>query len=112
MERVASLNATPSSLATTPRPFSTHAKAHKPLLGSLKALSAGVTLGTHLQKISRNERRQQHLGRVVVQVAGKQAAVAPPSVEGDHLEKEEEYDCVVVGAGISGLCTAQALNTR
>jgi ribulose 1,5-bisphosphate synthetase/thiazole synthase len=46
----------------------------------------------------------------VVRVVSKQEVVSTPTKE-STVEKEV-YDCVVVGAGISGLCTAQAFATR
>ncbi|KAI5070259.1 hypothetical protein GOP47_0014602 [Adiantum capillus-veneris] len=39
-------------------------------------------------------------------------AVAPPPSTAEETQKKENYDCVIVGAGISGLCTAQALATK
>lgn len=41
-----------------------------------------------------------------------QQAVAPPSSTTEKTQNKEKYDCVIVGAGISGLCTAQALATK
>ncbi|KAI5067353.1 hypothetical protein GOP47_0017881 [Adiantum capillus-veneris] len=41
-----------------------------------------------------------------------QQAVAPPSPTTEKTQNKEKYDCVIVGAGISGLCTAQALATK
>ncbi|MCO5567268.1 hypothetical protein L7F22_020958 [Adiantum nelumboides] len=41
-----------------------------------------------------------------------QQAVAPPSPTTEKTQTKEKYDCVIVGAGISGLCTAQALATK
>eukprot|EP00250_Pteridium_aquilinum_P014857 c22239_g1_i1 orf=242-1966(+) len=46
-----------------------------------------------------------------LQVFDKQAAAPPPSTT-EQTQKKEKYDCVIVGAGISGLCTAQALATK
>lgn len=46
-----------------------------------------------------------------LKVSSKQATVSPPSTT-DAAQETRLYDCVVVGAGISGLCTAQALLTR
>ena len=38
-------------------------------------------------------------------------AVAAPYISPPTEKSAAEYDCVVVGGGISGLCTAQALLT-
>ena len=46
-----------------------------------------------------------------LRVVSKQAAVTTPTTK-ESKQENEVYDCVVVGAGISGLCTAQALATR
>lgn len=48
---------------------------------------------------------------VPLRVVSKQAAVTTPTAK-ESKQENEVYDCVVVGAGISGLCTAQALATR
>ena len=48
---------------------------------------------------------------VSLRVVSKQAAVTTPTTK-ESKQENEVYDCVVVGAGISGLCTAQALATR
>ena len=46
-------------------------------------------------------------------VRAKQASSSSPSrIETKKNEEEEVYDCVVVGAGVSGLCTAQAMATK
>ncbi|GAQ80272.1 oxygen-dependent protoporphyrinogen oxidase [Klebsormidium nitens] len=44
-------------------------------------------------------------------VSAKQATVAPPATRTDDVT-EGLLDCVVVGGGVSGLCTAQALRTE
>lgn len=44
-------------------------------------------------------------------VSAKQATVAPPATAKDEVT-EGLLDCVVVGGGVSGLCTAQALRTE
>ncbi|CAK9205313.1 unnamed protein product [Sphagnum troendelagicum] len=56
-------------------------------------------------------RRRGRGSSVSVSVFAKQAAVAPPAAV-ETTGPKEQYDCVVVGGGISGLCTAQALATR
>lgn len=53
----------------------------------------------------------QHHKAHSLQVFDKQAAAPPPSTA-EKTQKKELYDCVIVGAGISGLCTAQALATK
>ena len=75
-------------------------------LGLCRVLSGGVKRrGASGVRVATAER-----GNGVVRVVSKQAAVSTPTKE-SAVEKEV-YDCVVVGAGISGLCTAQALATR
>ncbi|KAH7284143.1 hypothetical protein KP509_34G041000 [Ceratopteris richardii] len=54
--------------------------------------------------------RQRKRGQYM-QIFSKQAAPSPPSTA-EKIEEKEEYDCVIVGAGVSGLCTAQALATK
>ncbi|KAJ7550422.1 hypothetical protein O6H91_07G100200 [Diphasiastrum complanatum] len=72
----------------------------------------GRQLETHLMSslvpcIGRTCKNRRQLS-----VAAKQA-VAVPSTTAEGSEKESQvYDCVIVGAGISGLCTAQALSTK
>lgn len=74
-------------------------------LGSFRALCGGVKLsGSSRVMLARTGRGS------AVRVISKQASVSTPTKE-SAVEKEA-YDCVVVGAGISGLCTAQALATR
>lgn len=46
-----------------------------------------------------------------LRVFAKQATAEPPAVAKDEYT-EGLLDCVVVGAGVSGLCTAQALRTE
>ena len=43
-------------------------------------------------------------------ISAKQAVAEPPQTA-EGKESSFDYDCVVVGGGISGLCTAQALLT-
>lgn len=50
-----------------------------------------------------------------VRAQASEVGVASPPVTGGSASDEsgqERYDCVIVGAGISGLCTAQALATK
>ncbi|MCO5576364.1 hypothetical protein L7F22_030174 [Adiantum nelumboides] len=54
---------------------------------------------------------QQSRKSLCLQIYNKQAA-APPLSTVEKMQKKESYDCVIVGAGISGLCTAQALATK
>ncbi len=65
--------------------------------------------GQRLKK--QHARRRGRGSSVSVSVFAKQAAVAPPAAV-ETTGPKEQYDCVVVGGGISGLCTAQALVTR
>jgi hypothetical protein len=65
--------------------------------------------GQRLKK--QHARRRGRGSSVSVSVFAKQAAVAPPAAV-ETTGPKEQYDCVVVGGGISGLCTAQALATR
>ncbi|KAH7420737.1 hypothetical protein KP509_13G019800 [Ceratopteris richardii] len=51
---------------------------------------------------------QQHSKAHYVQVYDKEVAASSSSTS-DKTKTAEHYDCVIVGAGISGLCTAQAL---
>jgi hypothetical protein len=85
-------------------------------------LASPAALGssrTHLVPGNANWRRGGPLpcgsGRrsfsVSLRVVSKQAAVTTPTTK-ESKQENEVYDCVVVGAGISGLCTAQALATR
>jgi len=105
MERVAAMasvsagSTTSSLLAATTR----GKQANMQGLASCRALSRAVKLRGALgvRVVKEN---------AVVRVVSKQAAVSTPMKE-NAMEKEV-YDCVVVGAGISGLCTAQAFATR
>ncbi|EFJ34803.1 hypothetical protein SELMODRAFT_82264 [Selaginella moellendorffii] len=64
------------------------------------------------QKIFQQQcRKFSSPGRTVVPVIAKQPAVSPPSVS-ERSAEGKSLDCVIVGAGISGLCTAQALATK
>jgi hypothetical protein len=63
------------------------------------------------QRLNQHARRRGRGSSVSVSVFAKQAAVAPPAAV-ETTGPKEQYDCVVVGGGISGLCTAQALATR
>jgi oxygen-dependent protoporphyrinogen oxidase len=63
------------------------------------------------QRLNQHARRRGPGSSVSVSVFAKQAAVAPPAAV-ETTGPKEQYDCVVVGGGISGLCTAQALATR
>lgn len=63
------------------------------------------------RRLNQHARRRGRVGSVSVSVFAKQAAVAPPAAV-ETTGPKEQYDCVVVGGGISGLCTAQALATR
>ncbi len=63
------------------------------------------------QRLNQHARRRGPGSSVSVSVFAKQAAVAPPAAV-ETTGPKEQYDCVVVAGGISGLCTAQALATR
>ncbi len=63
------------------------------------------------QRLNQHARRRGRGSSVSVSVFAKQAAVAPPAAV-ETTGPKQQYDCVVVGGGISGLCTAQALATR
>lgn len=108
MERVAAMasvstSSTSSLLATTARGKKL---ANVQNLASCRVLSSGVKLrGASGMRFVSTGREN-----VVVRVVSKQAAVS--TVTKENAVEKEVYDCVVVGAGISGLCTAQALATR
>ncbi|KAG0568291.1 hypothetical protein KC19_6G009900 [Ceratodon purpureus] len=108
MERVAAM-ATVSSCSTSSLVAATGSSkqaANVQSLGSCRVLSGGVKLrGAAGVRVVSAVRENG-----AVRVVSKQAAVSTPTKE-SAVEKEV-YDCVVVGAGISGLCTAQALSTR
>jgi oxygen-dependent protoporphyrinogen oxidase len=63
------------------------------------------------QRLNQHAKRRGRSSSVSVSVFAKQAAVAPPEAV-ETTGPKQQYDCVVVGGGISGLCTAQALATR
>ncbi|MCO5549221.1 hypothetical protein L7F22_002687 [Adiantum nelumboides] len=60
--------------------------------------------------IGRRDAQSRRKG-LCLPIYNKQAA-APPLSTVEKMQKKESYDCVIVGAGISGLCTAQALATK
>lgn len=102
MERVAamaSVSTSSSLLATTVGGKRSNVQS----LASCRAFSSGL-------KVKGGVSQAGVRSNVVVRVVSKQAAVSTPTKE--NAVQKEVYDCVVVGAGISGLCTAQALATR
>lgn len=104
MERVAamaSVSTSSSLLATTV--VGGKQRSNVQSLASCRAFSSGRKLNGGLSQAGVRS-------NVVVRVVSKQAAVSTPTKE--NAVQKEVYDCVVVGAGISGLCTAQALATR
>lgn len=112
MERVAAMATVSqaSSLLAVTGSGAKQQKVNAQSLGSCRVLSGGeklvrVVSGARMVSTGTSGRENG-----VVRVVSKQAAVSTPTKE-SAVEKEV-YDCVVVGAGISGLCTAQALGTR
>ena len=82
---------------------------HPPLSPSAQALTSRLSYTRAGNHILFTPKPLHYSHRpTTVSVVSKQAVAAPPSPSTTE-RVAAEYDCIVVGGGISGLCTAQAL---